>query len=66
MGKAGKIILTVAIIFGAFILVTWAIGANGNGGALKTGINGVLSWINGRVANFTGGTNGITNVIPTW
>lgn len=63
MGKTGKIILTVAVIFAAFLLVTFMIGADGGGGALKTAINGLIGIINGWVSNFTAGE--ITNLIPS-
>ena len=55
MGKTGKIILTVAIIFAAFLLATFLIGDQGDGGALKGAINGMINIINNWVANFTDG-----------
>ena len=62
MGKTGKIILTVAIIFGAFLLVAFMVGRDGQGGALHTVINGVINTINGWVSNFT--ANEVKNLIP--
>ena len=55
MGKTGKIILTVAVIFAAFLLATFLIGDQGDGGALKGAINGMINIINNWVANFTDG-----------
>lgn len=62
MGKTGKIILTVAIIFAAFLLVTFMIGSDGSGGALKGAINNLIGIVNGWVSNFTAGE--VTNLIP--
>ena len=55
MGKTGKIILTVAIIFAAFLLATFLIGDDGSGGALKGAINGMIDIINNWVSTFTNG-----------
>ena len=63
MGKTGKIILTVAIIFAAFLLVQFMIGRQGQGGALKDAINGMINIINGWVSDFTDSEVG--NLIPT-
>lgn len=63
MGKTGKIILTVAIIFAAFLLVTFMIGRDGDGGALKTAINGLIGIINNWVGKFT--ANEVSDLIPT-
>ena len=62
MGKTGKIILTVAIIFAAFLLATFLIGDDGSGGALKGAINGMIDIINNWVSNFTAGE--VSNLIP--
>lgn len=63
MGKIGKIILTVAVIFAAFLLATFLIGDDGSGGALKTAINGVIDIVNGWVSTFT--ANKVSDLIPT-
>lgn len=62
MGKTGKIILTVAIIFAAFLLATFLIGDDGSGGALKGAINGMINIINGWVSDFT--ANKVPDLIP--
>jgi len=62
MGKTGKIILTVAIIFAAFLVATFLVGSNGQGGALRTAINGVINTINGWVEGFTAGE--VKDLIP--
>ena len=60
MGKTGKIILTVAIIFGAFLLASFMVG--GDGGAMKTVINNLIGIINGWVDGFTQGN--VVELIP--
>ena len=62
MGKTGKIILTVAIIFAAFLLATFIVGDNGQQGAMVRAINNLIGIINGWVSNFTGGN--IVELIP--
>ena len=55
MGKTGKIILTVAVIFAAFLVATFMVGRTGQDGALQQAINKVIGIINNWVANFTNG-----------
>ncbi len=59
MKKAAPLIIGVVLIFAAFLIATWVIG----GGALTTGINRIVAWINGGVSDASGNT--LTNLIPT-